>query len=97
MLRIAGDQAIGGEGLAVIHGDDWRQIVWIPGLASLILDRIEIGGLAAVNQLVTRRGAGPVLYIPEMPGEAGRPRKSRRDASRVDPRRHEGKPRVTGA
>jgi hypothetical protein len=69
LLRIAGDQAIGGEGLAVIHGDDWRHIVRIPGLASLILDRVEIGGLAAVNQLLARREVGQALCVPEMSGE----------------------------
>ena len=49
---------IGGEDLAAIHGDDWRHIVRIPGLASLILDRIERGGLAAVNELLTRYDVG---------------------------------------
>jgi hypothetical protein len=54
--------------LVVIHGDDWRHIVRIPGLALLILDRVEIGGLAAVNQLLVRREVGQVLCIPEMSG-----------------------------
>jgi hypothetical protein len=47
-------EEVGGEDLAVIHGDDWRHIVGIPGLASLILDRIERGRLATVNELLTR-------------------------------------------
>ena len=49
---------IGGEDLAVIHSDDWRRIVRIPGLPSLILDRAERGGLAAVNELLDHYSAG---------------------------------------
>jgi hypothetical protein len=45
-------EEIGGEDLAVIHSDDWRRIVQIPGLPSLILDRAERGGLVAVNELL---------------------------------------------
>jgi hypothetical protein len=48
--------------LAVIHSDDWRRIVQIPGLPSLILDRAERGGLAAVNDLLARHGAGQALH-----------------------------------
>jgi len=51
-------EEIGGEDLAVIHGDDWRNIVQVPGLAALILDRIERGGLAAVNELLDRYHVG---------------------------------------
>jgi hypothetical protein len=51
-------EEIGGEDLAVIHSDDWRRIVRIPGLSSLILDRAERGGLAAINELLARHGAG---------------------------------------
>jgi hypothetical protein len=51
-------EEIGGEDLAVIHGDDWRHIVRIPGLPSLILDHVERGGLAAVNELLARYGVG---------------------------------------
>ena len=51
-------EEIGGEGLAVIHGDDWRHIVRVPGLPSLILDQVERGGLDAVNELLARYGAG---------------------------------------
>jgi hypothetical protein len=49
-------EEVGGEDLAVIHGDDRRHIVGIPGLASLMLDRIERGRLAAVNELLARHG-----------------------------------------
>ena len=55
-------EEIGGEDLAVIHSDDWRRIVQIPGLPSLILDRAERGGLAAVNYLLARHGAGQALH-----------------------------------
>jgi hypothetical protein len=41
-----------GADLAVIYSDDWRHIVQVP--AGLILDHIERGGLAAVNQLYCR-------------------------------------------
>ena len=41
-------EEIGGEDLAVIHGDDWRRIVQIPGLTGLILDQVERGGLEPV-------------------------------------------------
>jgi hypothetical protein len=51
-------EEIGGEDLAVIHGDDWRHIVRIPGLPSLILDQVERGGLDAVNELLARHDAG---------------------------------------
>jgi hypothetical protein len=44
--------------VAVIHGDDWRHILQISGLASLILDHIEYGGLAVVNELLARHGVG---------------------------------------
>jgi hypothetical protein len=36
----------------------WRHIVWVPGLAVLILDRIERGGLVAVNELLARYDVG---------------------------------------
>jgi hypothetical protein len=58
--QIAAEE-IGGDDLAVIPSDDWRQIVRIPGLPSLVLDRAERGGLAAVNDLLARRGVGPGL------------------------------------
>ena len=45
--------------------DDWRRIVWIPGLTSLILDRAERGGLEAVNELLARHGAGQA-HLPAM-------------------------------
>ena len=51
-------EEIGGDDLAVIRSDDWRRIVRIPGLPSLILDRAERGGLAAVNELLDRYSAG---------------------------------------
>ena len=49
---------IGSDDLAVINSGDWRRIVRIPGLPSLILDRAERGGVAAVNELLARHGAG---------------------------------------
>ena len=51
-------EEVGGDDLAVIHSDDWRCIVRIPGLPSLILDRAERGGLEAVNELLARHGVG---------------------------------------
>ncbi len=48
---------IGGDDLAVINSGDWRRIVRIPSLLSLILDRAERGGVAAVNELLARRDA----------------------------------------
>jgi len=54
-------EEVGGEALAVIHGDYWRHIAGIPGLASLMLDRIERGRLAAVNELLARHGVSQAL------------------------------------
>ncbi len=51
-------EEIGGDELAVIHFDDWRCIVRIPGLPFLVLDRAERGGLAAINELLTCYGVG---------------------------------------
>jgi hypothetical protein len=54
----AAEGGFGGEDLAVINGDDWRHIVRIPGLPSLILDQVERGGLDAVNELLNCYSAG---------------------------------------
>src|SRR6202040_518390 len=51
-------EEVSGDDLAVIHADAWRCIVRIPACPSLILDRAERGGLAAVNELLARYGAG---------------------------------------
>jgi hypothetical protein len=53
-------KGIGDDDLAVIHSDDWRRIVRIPGLSSPILDRAERGGLDAVNELLARHDMGQV-------------------------------------
>ena len=58
-------EELGGDDLAVIPADDWRHIVRIPGLPALVLDRIEGGGLVAVNELLARHGVGPARS-PEM-------------------------------
>jgi hypothetical protein len=58
-------EEIGGEDLAVIHGDDWRRIVRIPGLTGLILDQVERGGLPAVNELLALHSAGQA-HLPVM-------------------------------
>jgi hypothetical protein len=41
--------------------DGWRHIVRVPGLASLVLDRVKRGGLVAVNDLLACHGMGQVL------------------------------------
>lgn len=52
-------EEVGGADLAVIQADRWRAIVQVPGLAALLLDRAETGGLQSVNWLLARRGIGP--------------------------------------
>ena len=52
---------IGGDDLAVIHGDTWREIVRVPGLPAYLLDQAEAGGIAAVNAALDRHGIGPAM------------------------------------
>jgi hypothetical protein len=52
---------IGGEDLAVIHLDDWRNVVRIPGLTSYLLDQAESGGIAAVNAALDRHNLGRAM------------------------------------
>jgi hypothetical protein len=52
---------IGGEDLAVIHGDTWRDIIRVPGLPAYLLDQAEAGGVTAVNAALAAHGMGSVL------------------------------------
>jgi hypothetical protein len=53
---------IGGQDLAVIHGDTWREIIRVPGLPAYILDQAETG-IAAVNAVLDRYGIGPAMQL----------------------------------
>jgi hypothetical protein len=54
-------QEVGGDDVALIHGDNWRRIVRVPGLTAFLLDQAESGGLTAVNLALARHGIAPAL------------------------------------
>lgn len=60
-------EEIGGEDLAVIHGDDWRHIVRVPGLAALILDHVERGRPGGRQRAARPSWCGPGAFALHAP------------------------------
>jgi hypothetical protein len=55
------EQEIGGDDVAVIPAEVWREVVRIPGLDAALLGACERGGLEAMNKLLGRHGLGHAL------------------------------------
>lgn len=51
-------EEVGGEDLAVIPAEHWRDLVRVPGLLVYVLDQAERGGIDTVNAALTRYGIG---------------------------------------
>jgi hypothetical protein len=58
-------EEVGGESIAVISGDTWRQITTIPGLPAALLDAAERAGREGINALLDRHGL-PDVWHPEV-------------------------------
>jgi hypothetical protein len=52
-------EEVGGEVIALIDTDVWRQVVRVPGLPALLLDEAERGGAAAVEAALARVPVDP--------------------------------------
>jgi hypothetical protein len=53
-------EEIGGDVIALLETDVWREITRIPGLPAHLLDQAEAGGLPAIKATLARYGFGPV-------------------------------------
>jgi hypothetical protein len=63
-------EEVGGDDIALIPGETWRVITWIPGMPAGILDASEKAGLDGINDLLGRHGIAPVEPPPTMIGRA---------------------------
>lgn len=56
-------EEVGGQGVAILPAETWREITYLPGMPAAVLDAAEVAGVTGVNELLGRHGIAPARPV----------------------------------